>query len=159
MARHHFSTYCIFLHFANNDTIDKQDMNRDSLGKICDFLNLIKMQCTAVFQPGQDVCVDKSLILLKGCLAFKQFIRTKQTRFRIKIFQWYTHNGILLDFIVYHGNMSQELLTTTEQEMLISEQIPIMLMQRLLNKGHQLFIDSYYTSPRLDQYFYRATLC
>ena len=114
-------------------------------------LDLIRKQCGAVFQPGRDLCVDESLLLFKGRLAFKQFIRTKRARFGIKLFELCTHDGILLDFLVYHGMMSGELAQVTG--MMKSELIPVTLMKPYLNKGHRLFLDNYYTSPHLVHYF------
>ena len=152
MARDRYLLMLRFLHFANNDLIDPQDPNRDRLGKIGEMLDLIRIQCSTVFQPGRDLCVDESLLLFKGCLAFKQYIRTKQARFGIKLFELCTDKGILLDFLVYHGKMSQELVTIAGQDLLTSEKIPITLMEKFLNKGHRLFLDNYCNSPKLVQY-------
>jgi len=110
------------------------------------------IQCSTVFQPGRYLCVDESLSLFKGRLAFKQYIRTKLARFRIKLFELCTDNRILLDFLVYHGKMLQELVTIAGQDMLTSEKIQITLMEKFLNKGHRLFLDNYYNSPKLVQY-------
>jgi len=61
------------------------DPNRDCLAKIRPILDLIKNQCGTVFKPRRDLCVDESLLLFKGRLAFKQFIRTKRDRFGITL--------------------------------------------------------------------------
>ncbi len=50
------------------------------------FLDLMRDRCQAVMQPGEDVAVDEALILWKGCLGFRQFIKTKRARFGIKVF-------------------------------------------------------------------------
>ena len=62
-----------------------------------------------------------------------------------------TKNGILLDVIVYSGDMTRELLYADE-DLLTSESIPLTLMQPYLGKGYRLFVDNYYTSPRLAQF-------
>jgi len=151
MARDRFMLLLRFLHFVNNDTIDPKDPNRDRLAKIRNVMNLLRRRFATVFAPGRDLCVDESLLLFKGRLAFKQFIRTKRARFGIKIFELCTHNGILLDFAVYHGQFSREL--DADQDMLISERIPVSLMKQFLDQGHRLFLDNYYTSPKLVKYF------
>ena len=153
MARDRYLLILRFLHFVNNDNIDSNDPNRDRLAKIRQVLDLIRGQCGTVLQPGRDLCVDESLLLFKGRLAFKQFIRTKRARYGIKIFELCTHDGILLDFLVYHGMMSKELVDVRDKHMMISELIPLTLMKPFLNKGHRLFIDNYYTSPQLVEYF------
>jgi len=57
-----------------------------------------------------ELCVDEWLVLFKGRLSFRQFIRTKHARFGIKIFQLCTSIGVLLDFLVYHGNSTAGLM-------------------------------------------------
>ena len=50
--------------------------------------------------------MDKSFVLFKGRLSFKQYISSKKAKFGIKLYQLCTSHGILLDFLVYHGNLS-----------------------------------------------------
>ena len=104
----------IFLHFADNDLIDIKDPDWDRLGKIRPIINLIRDYRATVYSPTRDLCVDESLVLFEGRLAFKQFIRTKRARFGIKVFELCTNSGILFDFMVYHGKTSTELLTVPD---------------------------------------------
>ena len=64
---------------------------------------MINDRCGAVYYPCEDLSVDESLVLFKGRLFFKQYIRTKRSRFGIKLYELCTHNGILLGFMTYHG--------------------------------------------------------
>ena len=61
-------------------------------------------------------CVSKLLVLFKRRLTFTQFISTKCAHFGIIIFQLCKASGILLDFLVYLGQMSQELLAFRDQQ-------------------------------------------
>ena len=97
-----------FLYFANNNDLNPKDRDRDHLGKIRPLVNLVQARCSAVYSPRKDLCVDESLLLFKGRLAFKQFIRTKRAQFEIKLYQLCPSHGILLDFLVYHGRMSHK---------------------------------------------------
>lgn len=74
MSRDRFLLILRFLHFANNDNFDVNDLNRDRLYKIRAFSDMIKERCKVVYTPGKDICVDESLILFKGRLSFKQYI-------------------------------------------------------------------------------------
>ena len=164
-----------FLHFADNDALDARDPDRDRLAKICPLINLIRDRCAAVYSPGKDLCVDESLVLFEGWVAFKQFTRTKRARFGIKLFELCTSNGVLLDFMTYHERMSDKLLTLPNHDVLLdvmtyhermsdklltlpnhdfltSDLIPLTMLQRYLNKGHRLFVDNYYTTPTMAQY-------
>ena len=85
MKRTRFQLILKFLHFNNNDNYDRQDDDRDRLHKLRPFLELVRERCKKVYSPGKELSVDDSLILFKGRLAFKQFIRTKRARFGIKL--------------------------------------------------------------------------
>ena len=95
--------------------------------------------------------MDESLVLFKGRLSFKQYISSRRARFGIKLYQLCTHNGILLDFLIYHGNLAPGLVEM-EDGSLVTERLPCTLMQRYLNQGHHLFIDNYYASIGLAKY-------
>ena len=103
-----------------------------------------KDRCGKVYSPGKSLSMDESFVLFKGRLSFKQYISSKRKEFGIKLYQLCTFNGILLDFIVYHGNLEARLIPL-ENCSLITERIPAIAMQKYLNKGHHLFIDDYYT--------------
>ena len=112
---------------------------------------MIKKRCFQVFSPGKDVSIDESLVLFKGRLSFQQYIKSKRALFGIKLYQLCTSNGNLLDFIVYHGNIAPQ-LTEMEDGAPITERIPATLMERYFGKGHNLYIDNFYTSFRLAKY-------
>ena len=131
-----------FLHFADNSQYNTADPDRDKLCKLSNVINMIKEPCRKVYSPGKCLSLDESLVLFKGRLSFKQYINTKRARFGIMLYQLCTFNGILLDFIVYHGNLAQGLVRM-EEGCLTTERIPVTLMQNYLEKGHHLFIDKF----------------
>ena len=73
------------------------------LHKICPFLEMMRHQFRTVYTPGRELCVDESLVLFKGRLHFRQFIRTKRARFGIKLYEFTTSEGIILDLLIYSG--------------------------------------------------------
>ena len=89
----------------NNDDLgfDPNDENRDRLHKIRPFLDLSRKRFRKVYQPGKTLNVDESLILFKGRLKFKQYVKTKRSRFGIKLYKLATSHGITLDLLVYSG--------------------------------------------------------
>ena len=55
--------------------------------------------------PGRDVSIDEALLLWKGRLSWKQFIRTKQTRFGIKTFVLAdASTGYVWNSVIYTGD-------------------------------------------------------
>ena len=105
MNRDHFHLLSKFLHFNDNKDpgYDPKDDNRDRLHKVRPFLDLMRMQMRTVYSPGRELSVDESLVLFKGRLHFKQFIRTKRARFGIKLYELTTSQGITFDMLVYCG--------------------------------------------------------
>ena len=151
MRRDRFLLLVRFFHFADNTKYNPADPDRDKLYKIREVINMIKDRCGKMYAPGKSLSMDESLVLFKGRLSFKQYISSKRARFGIKLYQLCTFNGILLNFILYHGNLEPGLISL-ENCPLITERIPVTVMQKLLNKGHHLFIDNYYTSISLAEY-------
>ena len=150
MRRDRFLLILRFLHFADNKNFNPADPARDRLYKIREVSEMIKKRCSEVFYPAKLLSIDESLVLFKGRLSFKQYIKSKRARFGIKLFQICTTNGILLDYMIYHVNMANQLIDM--EDGLITEKIPITLMQKYLGKGHHLFVDNYYTSFALAEY-------
>ncbi|XP_064641940.1 piggyBac transposable element-derived protein 4-like [Lineus longissimus] len=102
-----------------------------------------------VYSPSQELSIDESLLLWKGRLNFKQFIRTKRSRYGVKFFELCTSKGVTLDLVVYVGANSLPPQPPEIAELNVSEQIVVHLMRNYQNKGHNLFIDNYYSSPSL----------
>ena len=134
MTRNHFCLILRFLHF--NDIEDPHHVINDEtwyrLHKVRPLINLFQ--------------------LFKGRLKFRQCITPKRARFRIKLYELCTSDGITLDFLVYCGKgmFSND---APNSNMPATERIPSVLMSRHLGKGHILYTDNYYTSPTFASYF------
>ena len=141
MRRDRFLFILRFLHFVDNKIYNPVDPDKNELYKIREVSDMIRRRCSEAFYPGKKRSVDVSLVL------FKQYIKSKRARFGIKLYQLCTTDGILLDYVIYHGGMAQEL--TEVQDALITENIPVTLMLKYLGKGNHLHVDNYYTSIAL----------
>ena len=64
-------------------------------------MDMVRQKFNSVYYPPKNLTVDESLVLYKGRLLFKQYIRTKRSRYGIKMFELATADGILLDFMIY----------------------------------------------------------
>lgn len=74
MSRDRFLLLLRFLHFADNSAVSAAQQRRDRMYKLKPIVDMIRDRCKSVYTPGRDLCVDESLLLFKGRLAFKQFI-------------------------------------------------------------------------------------
>ena len=154
MVRDRFVLLLKFFHFADNEEpgFNANDPDRDRLHKVRPVVELIRKRFSQVYSPGKNMSVDESLVLYKGRLAFKQYIQTKRVRFKIKLYELCTSSGISLDFMVYCG---RGMIGDDEPnaDMSATERIPANIMIPYLNQGHCLFVDNFYTSPKLAAHF------
>lgn len=98
MSQNRFSSILRFLHFTSNDT------NGDKISKIRPVHELLTEKFKNSYRPGNKITVDESLMLWKGRLGWKEFIRTKRARFGIKTFDLCeSRTGYLYNSSIYTG--------------------------------------------------------
>ncbi|XP_069181308.1 piggyBac transposable element-derived protein 4-like [Procambarus clarkii] len=137
--RFHLLLRC--LHFENN----ANEVRHDRLWKVRKVFSDLRGKFRDYFVPGQNVVIDESLVLFNGRLAFKHYIPSKRHRFGLKFFVLCDcETGIVLDMILYSGT-DVDIPATDEHG--FSGSVVKTLMEPLLNRGHILFTDNYYTAP------------
>lgn len=134
------------LHFADNDTRDRSDR----LSVIRPVLSPLLTKFKSFFKPFQNLVIDESLVLFKGRLAFKQYIRTKRARFGIKLFVLCCcETGYILDLMVYLGKKTE---IVTDSKLGVSGSVVKTMMTDYVGLGHCLYTDNWYTSPTLAKF-------
>jgi hypothetical protein len=102
----------------------------------------LKNKFSNILDPGQKLCIDESLVLWKGRLAFKQYLPLKRHRFGIKIYMLVDcQTRIILDFIVYTGANTE----CDSFELGVSGDIVAQMMRPYFGKGHILYVDNWYS--------------
>ena len=142
MSRDRLKLILKFSHFNYNSdpNHDPKDANRDGVHKTRSFLDMIRDRFQKVYNPGQNLSVDKSLVLFKGRLHFRQYIKTKCACFGIRLYELTTSGGIIPDVLVY---CRARMLEDNENSSLpLSKRIPEELMTPFLDEGHVLFTDN-----------------
>ncbi len=148
MGRNRYQLIMKYLHFNDNTGYDPKDPNRDRLYKIRPLLEFLVTKFQELYYPTQEISIDEQLLKFKGRLHFKQYIPNKRSRFGIKLFTLCDKNGYVYNTTVYTGKSS----ITDEHKLGKSGAIVLELLIPLLNKGHKLFIDNWYTSLKLLQH-------
>ena len=145
MTRTRFLLLNRFLHFQDNQHpgYDPNDPHRDRRFKIRNIMNMLKEKFNTVYYPSEYIIVDESLILFKGRLLSKQYIRAKRSRFGINFYELSTADGIILDIILYQGNTEPSLIKPAGEGWLQTERIPLTLINPYLDRGHTLTIDNF----------------
>ena len=155
MSRNKYQMILKFLHFADNSLYNCNDPNRDRLYKVRPFLDHFLLKFQELYNPTKECSIDEQLLLYKGLLQFKQYIPMKRARFGIKIFSLCDSTGYLYTSEVYVGKMVED----EHKNLGKTGAIVVKLMQGLLDQGHHLYLDNWYSSPALYKYlFERKTM-
>ena len=120
------------------------------------FLDLLRHRSQSLMRPSRHIAIDEALILWKGRLGFRQFIKIKRARFGIKVFVlcptgkgW---DGYSWNFEVYYGKGNYKNQDPAASNLSVSEDIVVHLMKDLLDHGCHVVTDNWYTSIRLSDY-------
>lgn len=152
MSRNSYKRIHKFIRFSDPHTIVPGNRNT----RICQLDELV-MEITRAFLPGQTLSLDESLLLHKGRLVFKMFIRTKRSRFGIKIFILCDSKGYMVAAEIYYGCATNLICNEPGvEELSKSELVVIYLLSKadLLDKWYCVTLDNWYTSLRLVEFLY-----
>lgn len=150
LSRDRYLEILRFIRFSNPYEADAGN----SASRLDGFLQKTKTICKA-YHPGQSLAVDESLLLFKGRLSFKLFIRVKRSRFGIKLFALTDSNGYFISCIVYFGSTTDYACAEPgHNELNKSEQVVVALLSHagLLDRGHIVNVDNWYCSLGLVQF-------
>lgn len=120
------------------------DNNDDTLGKVSILLNKIIKNSQAMFYPKESLSLDQSLLLFRGRLRFRVYIKNKKTKYGIKFYELCSSDGYILNTEIYKGKDSSADADSSKVDSLVFR-----LMEPYLNKGHHIYMDNYYNSVAL----------
>jgi len=89
--------------------------------------------------------VDKVIVTFKVRVIFRQYIPKKSKCFGIKIYKLCDESGYMYDMRVYLGRDSH----SATDDMTATHTIVRLLTSRVEGVGHKLFMDNFFSSPRL----------
>ena len=153
MSRNRYFQILRFLRFSHPDDVVKGN----PMSRIDPFFAMVREKFMMHYSAGENFAVDESLILYKGRIHFRQYIKTKRARFGIKLFALCPSasiaRGYTWNFCLYTPSLYQVLAEDPELRQLSkSERIPVYLMKSLLNQGRHVVLDNWYSSLNLTQY-------
>jgi len=93
-----------YLHFTDNrNAPDRTDENVDRLWKIRDLFKILNATFSKVYNPSNNLAIDKVIVSFKRRVIFKQYIPKNCKRFGIKIFKLCDSTGYTYDMKVHLG--------------------------------------------------------
>lgn len=153
MSRNRFFGILKFLRFSD----PKAFVPGRPITRLAMFFSYVRDNCMNIIDPGETVAIDECLVLYKGRLHFKQFIKSKRARFGIKMFCMCPSHpslrGYTFNFTMYFG---KDIYNTDHipgsEHLTISERIVVILFQQFLEQGREIILDNWYMSLRLAEF-------
>ena len=97
------------------------------------------------YNPSEHLIVDEVIVKFQGRAIFRQYIPKKRKCFGIKIYKLCDESGYTFDMKVYLGRDSR----SATDDMTATHATVRHLTCRVEGLGHKLFMDNFFSSPRL----------
>lgn len=117
--------------------------------KVVKFIDMMTLNFRKIYNAGKELSLDESLLLFRGRLHFRQYIKSKKARYGIKFYELTTSDGYVLNMKMYSGKEAPE--QNLGENGSKTEKLVLRLMRPYLLHGHHLFMDNYYNSVNLSQ--------
>lgn len=133
---------CFNGYFNSTEMLHEKSLK---LAKVQPILKAVLDNIKRAYIPYKNMSLDESLLLFKGRLSFKQYIKGKRSRFGIKLYELTTSDGYVVNLEIYQGKDSDM------EKCGKTNGIVLRLMEPYLNKGRHLFMDNFYNSIPLSE--------
>ncbi|XP_015437540.1 PREDICTED: piggyBac transposable element-derived protein 4-like [Dufourea novaeangliae] len=140
MSRNRFELLLSNFHFANNESIARNDR----LGKIRPLFDKLEEKYQEILTPGEHIVIDETLIPWRGRLIFRQYIPNKAHKYGIKLFKLCSDTGYTWAMKIYSGKSADGIRETG-----LAHNVCLELAEKLFHQGRTLYIDNFYTSYEL----------
>uniref|UniRef100_A0A1A9VPF5 DDE_Tnp_1_7 domain-containing protein n=1 Tax=Glossina austeni TaxID=7395 RepID=A0A1A9VPF5_GLOAU len=108
-----------------------------------DYLRLFNETMGRVYKPETKLCINEAIVLWRGKLIFRQYIKNKRHIYGIKLYELCEPNEIVLRVKIYAGKYDD--LSRRNH----TSNVVLGLMDGFLNSGYELYMDNYYNSVGL----------
>lgn len=97
-----------------------------------------------VIEPTKNLSLDESMVFWRGRLIFRQYIKTKQHKFGVKMYMLTESRGFIHKIMIYSGQWHDVSESMTHTEFVVDN-----LMNGLHHKERALYMDNFYSSVQL----------
>ena len=143
MSRNRFEDILRYLHVVDNRSSQDSSATQDPLWKLRPFVDRLLSRFKTSFEPGKELSLDEGTCPFKGRVSFRTYNPRKPHKWGLKLYEVCdSATGYCLAFKIASGESSSV------------KGIVVELMENYLYKGHELYVDRYYTSIPLFQELY-----
>uniref|UniRef100_A0A3P9DG32 PiggyBac transposable element-derived protein domain-containing protein n=1 Tax=Maylandia zebra TaxID=106582 RepID=A0A3P9DG32_9CICH len=149
MTRDRFLTITWNIHMSDpaEDTLNdrkKGTTDYDCLHRLRPLYDSLRVSYKAVYHPQQNLSVDERMVSTKARVVLKQYIKSKPTKWGIKLFVLSDNTGYTVDFNIYTGRS-----TLVTGKGLSFDAVMALINKNYLGTGYHIYCDNFYTSPAL----------
>ena len=149
MTRDRFLLLLTFLHCSDNaGYVPRGHDGYDPLYKLGSIYHSIIDLFSANYYPTKNIAVDEGLVPWRGNIHFRVYNKDKPDKFGIKSYQLCDEKGYCCQYELYTGKRGDVSVNGATYD------VCMRLMHRYLNRGHNLYVDNFYTSPILFSHLY-----
>jgi hypothetical protein len=145
MTQDRFLHILWFSHFAENSRRPDPGKEYDRLWKIRTVFDTLNQAYPKFYNPLENLAVDEVIVKFQGRVIFRQYIPKKRKRYGIKIYKLCDESGYTYYMKVYLGRDS---LSATD-DMTATHATVRHSTCRVEGLGRKLFMDNFFSSPRL----------
>ena len=155
MSRNRFQLILKFLHFNNNSNqIPRGQPGHDRLFKIRPFLSALINKFQQLYVPFQNISIDESMIGFKGRISFLQYLPKKPNKWGMKAWALCdSKTAYVWNWRLYVGKDDE--VSTSDG---LGYGVVMSLVHKLANKGYHLYVDNFYSSPKLFHELYKMKI-
>lgn len=139
MSRNRFMLILRNLHFIDNENDDNNRLN-----KIEPIVTYFNNKMTDIYEASKNLSLDESMVLFRGRLVFRQYIKNKRHKYGIKLYMLTESDGLVHRIMIYSGQGKD-----TSNDFTHTEYVVVKLMEGLTDCGRSLYMDNYYNSVKL----------
>ena len=139
MPRDRFELLLKFWHFCDNS----QAVDGDRLYKLKFICDKLLAAFQDVYYPSKQLSIDEAMVLWRGRLVFRQYIPGKKHKYGVKLYLLCEPSGYVWNAMIYCGK--SDVISGLGH----SEAVVMKLMNKLFDKGHELYVDNFYTGVPL----------
>ena len=145
MSRNQFEAISAFFHVV---TPQEELANaQNPLKKILPLHQHMKAKCKELYQPLQQVSINKRMVESKARTKFRQYMKDKPSKWGFKYWVISDPSAYTYDFNLYQGAAQ-----SGRSEHGIAHDVVIALLELLHHQNYQLYCDNFYSSPFLFQH-------
>ena len=142
MKRDRFCAIMRFMHFGNNEEIFN-----DRLGKVRFLISHLDNIMRLIYVPVDRLSLDESMMLWRGRLIFRQYIKNKRHKYGIKFYELCQFDGLVFRICIQSGVAFDDVNDLGQTGAVV-----LHLPDDFLDKGYTLFVDNFYNSIPLSKY-------